>query len=61
MQEIQSAVDEKREYKHGLLDYLVFLISDNISSNEFHQEIGRCLGVEKHMLKLNFYQYLFMI
>lgn len=50
MQAIQSAIDEKREYKHGLLDYLIFLISDNTSSNELHQEIGRYLGVEKHML-----------
>lgn len=40
----------RREYKHGLLDYLIFLISDNTSSNELHQEIGRYLGVEKHML-----------
>lgn len=50
MQAIQSTIDEKREYKHGLLDYLIFLISDNTSSNELHQEIGRYLGVEKHML-----------
>lgn len=50
MQNIQSAIDEKRKYKHGLLDYLVFLIDDNASSNELHQEIGRYLGVEKHML-----------
>lgn len=50
MQAIQSAIDEKREYKHRLLDYLIFLISDNTSSNELHQEIGRYLGVEKHML-----------
>lgn len=50
MHDIQSAIDEKREYKHGLLDYLVFLIADNTSSNELHQEIGRYLGVEKHML-----------
>lgn len=50
MQAIQSAIDEKRKYKHGLLDYLIFLISDNTSSNELHQEIGRYLGVEKHML-----------
>ncbi len=47
---IKSAIDEKREYKHGLLDYLVFLIADTTSSNELHQEIGKYLGVEKHML-----------
>ncbi|CVK20104.1 RecQ family ATP-dependent DNA helicase [Sporomusa sphaeroides] len=50
MQDIQNAIDEKREYKHALLDYLIFLIADNTSSNELHQEIGRYLGVEKHML-----------
>jgi len=50
MQAIQSTIDDMREYKHGLLDYLVFLIADNTSLNELHQEIGRYLGVEKHML-----------
>jgi len=50
MQDILSSIDEKREYKHGLLDYLVFLIADNSSSNELHQEIAKYLGVEKHLL-----------
>ncbi len=50
MQYIQSSIHEKCEYKHGLLDYLVFLIADNSSSNELHQEIAKYLGVEKHML-----------
>jgi ATP-dependent DNA helicase RecQ len=50
MQSIQSSINEKREYKHELLDYLVFLIANHTSSNELHQEIGKYLGVEKHML-----------
>lgn len=50
IKDIQNAIAEKREYKHGILDYLVFLIADKTSSNELHQEIGRYLGVEKHML-----------
>lgn len=50
MNDIQRSIDEKREYKHGLLDYLVFLIGDTESSNELHQEIAKYLGVQKHML-----------
>lgn len=50
MEKIQKAIKEKRVYKHELLDYLVYLIDDNIYSNELHQEIGRYLGVDKHQL-----------
>lgn len=50
MKKILEAIEEKRLYKHGLLDYLVYLIDDNFYSNELHQEIGRYLGVEKHQL-----------
>lgn len=50
MQLIQDSIDEKREYKHGLLDYLVFLIGETASSNELHQEIAKYLGVDKHTL-----------
>ncbi len=47
---IMALINEKRKYKHRLLDYLVYLIDDNISSNELHQEIGKYLGVDKHQL-----------
>lgn len=50
MEDIQKYIVDRRTYKHDLLNYLVFLISGNISSNELHQEIGRYLGVEKHNL-----------
>ena len=50
MEDIQKFIEDRRTYKHDLLNYLVFLISGNISSNELHQEIGRYLGVEKHNL-----------
>ncbi|GFZ30099.1 hypothetical protein CSC2_06250 [Clostridium zeae] len=50
MEKIQKSIEEKRVYKHELLDYLVYLIDDNIYSNELHQEIGRYLGVDKHQL-----------
>lgn len=50
MDEIQTYIDEKRKYKHELLDYLVFLLNDELSSNELHQEVGRYLGVDKHLL-----------
>lgn len=50
MNSILDSIEEKRAYKHRLLDYLIFLIDDNISSNELHQEIGRYLGVDRHQL-----------
>ena len=50
MDAIMGVIDQKRKYKHGLLDYLVFTIENNNSSNELHQEIARYLGVDKHML-----------
>lgn len=40
----------KREYKHNLLDFLVYLLDNFDGSNSLHQEIGRYLGVNKHLL-----------
>lgn len=50
IKDIEEAIKEKREYKHGLLDYLVHLVDGEVFSNELHQEIGRYLGVDKHIL-----------
>ena len=50
MKEILLEIEEKKAYKHELLDYLVYLIEDNNDSNKLHQEIGRYLGVDKHQL-----------
>lgn len=47
---IINEIEEKRKYKYELLDYLVYLIDGNISSNELHQEIGKYLGIDKHQL-----------
>ncbi|WP_242839379.1 RecQ family ATP-dependent DNA helicase [Oribacterium sp. P6A1] len=45
-----SDIDEKRKYKHGLLDYFVYLLEDNENSQQLHQEIARYLGMDKYQL-----------
>ncbi|MHB1106150.1 MAG: RecQ family ATP-dependent DNA helicase [Lutibacter sp.] len=50
LENISSETARKREYKHNLLDYLVYLLDNFDSSNSMHQEIGRYLGVSKHLL-----------
>lgn len=47
---INKETARKREYKHNLLDYLVYLLDNFDGSNSLHQEIGRYLGVNKHLL-----------
>ncbi|WP_284653160.1 RecQ family ATP-dependent DNA helicase [Flavobacterium terrisoli] len=47
---IEIETEEKRIYKHNLLDYLVYLLENFESSVALHQEIGRYLGVKKHLL-----------
>lgn len=47
---IQSEISEKRQYKHDLLDYLSYLLDNYEDSKKLHQEIGRYLGVSKHLL-----------
>ena len=43
-------IAEKRKYKHGLLDYFVYLIEDNPNTQQLHQEIARYLGMDKYHL-----------
>ena len=43
-------IAEKRNYKHGLLDYFVYLIEDNPNTQQLHQEIARYLGMDKYHL-----------
>ena len=43
-------ISEKRKYKHGLLDYFVYLIEDNPNTQQLHQEIARYLGMDKYHL-----------
>lgn len=50
LKNISDETARKREYKHNLLDYLVYLLDNFDSSNSMHQEIGRYLGVNKHLL-----------
>ena len=47
---IEAESKSKREYKHNLLDYLVYLLNNFENSKSLHQEIGRYLGVNKHLL-----------
>jgi len=50
MNAIMNLIEQKRKYKHGLLDYLVSII-EKYENIELHQEIARYLGVDKDMLK----------
>ncbi|EJL63765.1 RecQ family ATP-dependent DNA helicase [Flavobacterium sp. CF136] len=50
LESISRETARKREYKHNLLDYLVYLLENFDGSNSMHQEIGRYLGVNKHLL-----------
>ena len=43
-------IEEKKIYKHGLLDYFVYLVEDNPNTQHLHQEIARYLGMEKYHL-----------
>lgn len=47
---IEADVEEKKQYKHGLLNYLIALLDQNLNSQELHQEIARYLGTDKHQL-----------
>lgn len=45
-----NSINEKRKYKHGLLDYFVYLLKDNPNTLQLHQEIALYLGMDKHQL-----------
>ncbi len=51
VEKMQRSIDEKRKYKHNLLDYFTYLLDGYSNSNELHQEIGLYLGVDKHLLQ----------
>lgn len=48
---IERDIEIKKDYKHGLLDFFVFTLSNTNSSVELHQEIGRYLGADKESLR----------
>ena len=39
-----QSIDEKKKYKHELLDYFAYLLEDNPNTLHLHQEIARYLG-----------------
>ena len=50
IKELNEYIEERRRYKHMLLDYFVYLLDEENSSIQLHQEIGKYLGVPKHKL-----------
>lgn len=50
MQSMLDDIEEKRKYKHKLLDYLVYLLEQSLNSQQLHQELAQYLGTEKHQL-----------
>lgn len=52
MSGILKDIEEKKQYKHELLDYFVYVIESNPNTQYLHQEIAAYLGTEKHKLAL---------
>jgi ATP-dependent DNA helicase RecQ len=50
MQIMLKDIAEKRAYKHDLLNYLVYLLDEKLTSQQLHQELAQYLGTEKHQL-----------
>lgn len=50
MQMMLAMIEEKKKYKHELLDYLIYVIENNSNSQYLHQEIASYLGTDKHNL-----------
>ncbi len=50
MTQMLALVEEKRKYKHELLDYFVYTIENTPDNLHLHQEIALYLGMDKHQL-----------
>lgn len=50
MQMMLNDIEEKRQYKYNLLNYLVYLLDQGLNSQQLHQELAQYLGTEKHQL-----------
>ncbi|MBR1397518.1 MAG: ATP-dependent DNA helicase RecQ [Selenomonadaceae bacterium] len=50
LKSISENIEKKREYKHKLMDYFVYLLENHFNNNELHQEIARYLGMDKFLL-----------
>ena len=48
--QIENQISEKRQYRHDLLDYFLYVLSNTTNSIELHQEICRYLGSDKDNL-----------
>lgn len=51
MERIKKDIDEKKAYKHELLDYFTYVLENCSDSLQLHQEIAAYLGTKKHDLK----------
>ena len=50
MAKMLKNIVEKKQYKNELMDYLIYVIENNIDSQHLHQEIAYYLGTDKHVL-----------
>lgn len=50
MNRICEDIQEKKKYKHELLDYFTYVLENNPNTQQLHQEIAAYLGTEKHQL-----------
>lgn len=50
MQNMLKSIESKKSYKHGLLDYFVYLLENCENQQHLHQEIAYYLGTDKHQL-----------
>ncbi|MDD3364135.1 MAG: RecQ family ATP-dependent DNA helicase [Syntrophomonas sp.] len=48
--DLTEYIAERKQYKHNLFDYFVYLLDEGNDSIQLHQEIGKYLGVPKHKL-----------
>ena len=52
MSSIIDEINEKKKYKHQLLDYFTYILENNPNTQHLHQEIAAYLGTEKHNFAL---------
>lgn len=50
LNEINTYIEERKRYKHNLLDYFVYLLDENTSSIELHKDIVMYLGADRKKL-----------
>ena len=50
MQEMMAEAEEKKEYRHGLMDDFVELLETYQNSDQFHLKVGEYLGIDKYRM-----------